>query len=428
MYRRAYEFPGVGVIPASTPPVASVIGGGPAGLIAAEVLAAAGSTVTVFEHMPSVGRKLLLAGRGGLNITNNEPVESLLDRYGSTASIVHDAVRQFDATALRQWCADLGEPTFVGSTGRIFPQSFRATPLLRAWLARLREQEVTFRTGERWTGWGAQGDGAPDPRLLRFCRTDASVTEIRSDVTVMALGGGSWPRVGSDGVWTSAFTEAGITINRLRSANCGLPVTWTTQFIDRFAGVPLKNVAVGVAGEWVRGDAVVVNDGLEGGPVYAQSAAVRESIDRRGYCEVIIDLHPDLAIDQVAQRLDQGRPKDSVATALKRTLGLSPVAIALIREVVGPALPISSVERAALVKRLVLRVVAEGALGRAISTAGGVALDQLDDAFMIRRLPGTFIAGEMLDWEAPTGGYLLQASFSTGIAAGRGAVRWLRER
>jgi uncharacterized flavoprotein (TIGR03862 family) len=395
--------------------------------MAAEVLATAGLAVDVYEHMPSVGRKLLLAGRSGLNLTHAEPLDHLLARYRG-AELVADAVRAFPPGALREWCAGLGESTYVGSSGRVFPTSFRATPLLRAWLARLAELGVRVHVRHRWLDWAAAADGRPDPRRPRFRSPDGSPLEAPADVTVFALGGASWPRVGSDGGWVEPFGAAGLDVRTPRPSNCAVDLDWTEHFRSRFAGAPLKNVALRVSGGTaVRGDATVTATGLESGPVYALTAEIRAELDTQGSCRLTVDLHPDLDVAAVAVRLRSRRPKDSTATALRRALGLSPIAVALLREATANSLPTDAAELAALVKAVPLTVRALAGLERAISTAGGLALAELDDRFMVRRLPGTFVAGEMLDWEAPTGGYLLQASFSTGVAAARGAVAWLAD-
>ncbi|MDM8086387.1 TIGR03862 family flavoprotein [Cellulomonas cellasea] len=400
---------------------ASVIGGGPAGLIAAETLARAGVAVTVYDRMPSVGRRFLLAGHGGLNITHSEARDRMLARYGRSADRLAPMLDVFSPQDLRDWCASLGEPTFVGSSGRVFPQAFRATPLMRAWLARLAELGVRIETRHRWMGWAGDTDG------LRFTRTDGEAVEVAPDVTVFALGGASWPRLGADGGWVELFTERGAEVTPLRAANVGVQVSWTDTFADRFAGSPLKNVGLTVPGssQQARGDAMVTKTGVEGGPVYAIGAAIRDALDVDGECVLQVDLRPDLGVDQLAERLRHRRPKDSASTWLRR-LGLDPVAIALLRESSGGALPSDATEMASLVKAVPVAVTATMPIDRAISTAGGLAWSEVDDSLMMRRLPGTFVAGEMLDWEAPTGGYLLQASFSTGVVAAQGALSWLR--
>jgi uncharacterized flavoprotein (TIGR03862 family) len=413
------------------PATALVVGGGPGGLMAAEVLATAGVRVTVVEHMPSVGRKLLLAGRSGLNLTHSEPIEAMLGRYGPRGHRLAQAIDEFDSADLRAWCAGLGEPTFVGSSGRVFPQSFRATPLLRAWLRRLDRLGVALVTRTRWTGWGHHPDGSIDPRRIAVRPVGdggSSARELTADVLVLALGGASWPRVGSDGGWTAAVRGAGVAVQPLRPANCGVRYDWSPGFVARHGGAPVKNVAVVVAGDpspAVRGDITITDDGLEGGPVYTLSTAVREAIDRAGHATLLVDLHPDLTETEVAARLERRRPKDSLSTALKRTLGLSATAVALLREVCGDTVPRDAAALAALVKAVPVEVRATASIDRAISSAGGIDFDEIDESFMLRRLPGVFVAGEMLDWEAPTGGYLLQATFATAVAAAQGALQWM---
>ena len=404
---------------------ATVIGGGPAGLMAAEVLATAGARVTLYEHMPSVGRKLLLAGRSGLNITHNEPVDKLVSRYGEARARLDAAIRSFGPADVRSWCEGLGETTFVGSTGRVFPSSFRATPLLRAWLQRLEHMGVTIELRQRWLGWCRTEANQLDSRRSLFAGPGGTTTEAVSDVTVLALGGASWPRVGSDGGWVGVFRQTGIQVNDLRPANCGVHIDWTTHFAARFAGAPLKNVVLSIDDISARGDAIITSRGMESGPVYSLSSIARDALDRDGRCVINVDLRPDLTVEVLAQRLARRRPKDSLATSLRRTIDLSPVASSLLREAVDNNVPTEPDELAALVKTLPLVVDSIAPLARAISSAGGVALAEIDESFMLRRLPGTFLAGEMLDWEAPTGGYLLQASFSTAVAAARGAVAWM---
>ncbi|WP_182112469.1 MULTISPECIES: TIGR03862 family flavoprotein [unclassified Actinotalea] len=401
---------------------ATVVGGGPAGLIAAERLAEAGVAVTVYDAMPSVARKFMLAGHGGLNLTHTEPAERFVARYGAAADRLRPMLEAFGPQDLRAWCAGLGEETFVGSSGRVFPRSFRATPLVRAWLARLADLGVRIERRRRWTGW-TDGDG------LRLVAPDGTVTEVAAaDVTLFALGGASWPRLGADGGWVGPFAERGVAVTPLRAANVGLCVVWSPGFADRCAGSPVKNVQVSVrgrSGATARGDAMLTRSGIEGGPVYAIGAAVRDALDADGRCVLEVDLRPDRSATQLAERWGRRRPKDSTATALRRALGLDPVAAALLRESVGGALPSDPAAVAALVKAVPVAVTGTMPIDRAISSAGGVAWSEVDESLMLRRLPGTFVAGEMLDWEAPTGGYLLQASFSTGVAAAHGALAWL---
>ena len=402
---------------------ASVIGGGPAGLIAAETLAGAGVDVTVYERMPSPCRKFLLAGHGGLNITHSEDRDRFVARYGPSSDRLAPMLEVFGPQDLREWCAGLGEPTFVGSSGRVFPQAFRATPLFRAWLARLAELGVRLEKRQQWTGWTERPGG------LRFTGVDGESSEFASDVTVFALGGASWPRLGADGGWVGPFCERGVEVTPLRAANVGVRVAWSDVFADRFAGKPLKHVSLTVRGHRggpVRGDAMLTRTGIEGGPVYAIGAAIREAIDTDGRCVLEVDLRPDLTVDQLTDRLRHRRPKDSGSTWLRRSIGLDPAAISLLRESSGGSLPSDPAVVAALVGAVSVVVTEMMPIDRAISTAGGIAWSEVDESLMLRRLPGTFVAGEMIDWEAPTGGYLLQGSFSTGVVAASGALAWLQ--
>lgn len=397
----------------------TVVGGGPAGLMAAEVLAAGGVQVTLVDHMPSVGRRLLLAGRGGLNITHSEPFDAFVARYGEGRPLVERAVWSFTPTDLRAWCDGLGEPTFVGSSGRVFPRSFRATPLLRAWLGRLTDAGVTIETRRRWVGWGRGAAGTPDGCTVLLAH-DGTVTERSADAVVLALGGASWPRVGADGGWVPIVRQAGVTVRDLGPSNSGVHVAWSSDFAARFAGVPVKNVAVSVGGDATRGDVMITVTGLEGGPVYAIGAAVRDVVERDGSCVVELDLQPDLAVADIAERLAR-RPKDSSSTALTR-LGLAPSSVAVLREATANRVPRDPARLAALVKAVPVVVDELAPIGRAISSAGGIALDEIDEHGMLRRVPGTFVAGEMIDWDAPTGGYLLQASIATGALAAHGVL------
>ena len=391
---------------------AVVVGGGPGGLMAAEVLASGGFGVTVVDHMPSVGRKFLLAGRSGLNLTHSEPMEQMVARYGAQAGRLEPALRAFDAAALREWSAGLGEPTFVGTSGRVFPQSLRATSLLRAWLRRLGDLGVAFETRTRWIGWDDDG--------LVVERSGERRT-LRADVTVLSLGGASWPRVGSDGGWVPVLRDAGIEVHDLRPANCGIEIGWSAAFAQRHAGEPLKNVELSIGGSSARGDAVITAGGMEAGPVYSLSAPIRAALDR-GMAVLAVDLQPDLDESQIVARLRRARPKDSMSSTLKRTMGFSPTTVAWLREVVETRLPTEPAALAALVKEVPVHVHSLVPLDRAISSAGGVAMHEVDDTFMLHRRPGTYVVGEMLDWEAPTGGFLLQATFATAVTAARAAV------
>ncbi len=384
----------------------AVIGAGPAGLMAAETLAGAGLAVTVFDRMPSPARKLLIAGRGGLNLTHSEPLDRFLHRYGPAAPRLEAALRAFPPAALMGWAEALGQPLFTGTRGRVFPRAMKASPLLRAWLARLAGQGFTLRTRHAWEGWDEAG-------ALRFATPDGP-TAIRPAATVLALGGASWPRLGSDGAWTRFLPD----VTPLRPANCGFLCAWSEVFLRRFEGQPLKRIALEFRGRRVRGEALVTATGLEGGALYALSAPLREAIAAEGQATASLDLRPEDAPGALAARLDGPRGGLSLANHLRRA-GLPPVAIGLVQEALhaGADQPLSR-----LVKALPIRLTGTSPIERAISTAGGVAWRAVDETFMLRVRPGTFLAGEMLDWEAPTGGYLLQACFSTGVAAARGVI------
>lgn len=391
-----------------------MVGGGPGGLIAAEVLARSGVAVTVYDRMPGVARKLILAGRGGLNLTHSEDLDAFLDRYGPARARLEPALRAWGPEELRSWCRGLGQDPIVGTSGRVFPAGFRAVPLLRAWLARLDALGVVRRVRHTWRGW------APDGTSLVFTAGDGTEVAVAPAATLLALGGASWPRVGADGRWVGALTGVGVAVSPLRPANCGFAVAWSERFVERFAGTPVKGVAVAVEGRVARGDAMVTRAGIEGGPVYAVSGPARDAIDRAGPTPVHLDLQPDVTDAVLARRLT-GRPRDSAATRLRRA-GLAPVAAGLVREATGNHVPADPDALARLVKALPLTLIAPMPIERAISSAGGIAWTDVDDAFMLRARPGVFVAGEMLDWEAPTGGYLLQATFSTGVAAAHGIL------
>ena len=384
--------------------------------MAAEVTAGAGCAVTIYDRMPSVGRKFLLAGRGGLNLTHSEPLDKFLTRYGSRAEHLRPAIEAFPPAALRAWCEALGQETFVGSSGRVFPKAMKASPLLRNWLGRLREYDVKFALRHRWIGWDEKSD-------LCFETPDGTV-EIASDAVVLALGGASWPKLGSTGDWVEVLAKTGVNIDPLRAANCGFTVAWSEIFRNRFEGRPLKRVALVHGNTSVRGEGVITRDGIEGGAVYALSARLRDTIDAAGETTLSIDLLPDVPAADLAKKLSTPRGKQSLATFLRKAANLSPAAIGLLHETATPG-TLPSADLARLIKAVPLRLTGSAPVARSISTAGGIAFDEFDTSFMLRKMPGVFVAGEMLDWEAPTGGYLLQASFATGAAAGRGALDWL---
>ena len=403
----------------SSSPIA-IVGAGPAGLMAADVLASQGAPVTVYERMPSVGRKFLLAGRGGLNLTHSEDMERFLSRYSEAAPRLRAAIEAFPPAAVRAWCESLGQDTFVGSSGRVFPKSFKTSPLLRAWLRRLDAAGVRFELRHRWLGWDERGHA--------LFETPAGLVTVQADTLVLGLGGASWPRLGSDGAWPDVLTKAGVAVAPLRPANCGFVANWSAVFRDRFAGQPLKRIGLSFRGQSVRGEAIVTRDGLEGGGIYALSAPLREAIVANGEAALIVALRPDSSAAQLQAALEAPRGKQSLSNVLRKALKLSPAAIGLLHEAAISSsqklAAMSAHALAALINAVPVRLTATAPLASAISTAGGIAFDEVDESFMLKRRPGVFVAGEMLDWEAPTGGYLLQASFATGAAAGRGAAAW----
>ncbi len=413
-----------------TPPSVAVIGGGPTGLMAAEVLSRAGVPVDLYEAMPSVGRKFLLAGVGGMNITHSEPAEAFLGRYGSRAEQIAPLLQGFDAQALRDWVHDLGVETFVGSSGRVFPTDMKAAPLLRAWLRRLRAAGVRLHMRHRWLGWDEQG-------ALRIQTPTGEVRE-RPAAVILALGGGSWPRLGSDAAWVPWLRDRDIAVAPLQPANCGFEVTtplaqqgWSTVFRERFAGAPVKPVAVrfqDVDGHThvQQGEFVITEQGVEGSLIYALSARLRDALAATGEVGIELDLTPGRALERLTQELSRPRGKESMAAHLRRRAGIDGVKVGLLRELVSAADFAEPMRLARAVKALPLRLIAPFPLAGAISTAGGVEFAALDEQLMLRSLPGVFCAGEMLDWEAPTGGYLLTACFASGRAAGQGALHWLR--
>ena len=400
----------------------AIIGAGPSGLIAAETIAKAGVSVTIYDRMPSVARKFLLAGRGGLNLTHSEPPEKFLTRYGEAAPCLRAAIETFPPQALRDWSEGLGQKTFIGSSGRVFPESFKASPLLRAWLRRLDKLGVHFAARHRWVGWNEKG-------ALRF-ETPRGELTVEADVTLLALGGASWPRLGSDGTWRDLLITRGIGVTELLPSNCGFHVEWSGIFRDRFEGVPLKNVALNFGVHAVRGEVVVTRQGLEGGGVYALSALLRDAILRDGQATLHIDLRPDVSSSEIVTRLSLPRGKQSFSNFLRKALNLPPVGIGLLQEVSrresSPLADILPERLAERVKEVPIPLTAVAPIEKAISTGGGILFDDVDAHFMLRKLSGVFVAGEMLDWEAPTGGYLLQASFATGVVAGKGVLEFLR--
>ena len=408
----------------------AIIGGGPAGLMAAETLAAAGIHADVFDAMPSVGRKFLLAGKGGLNITHSEAFEAFVSRYGTRRAQLEPMVTAFSPQALRDWVEALGVSTFVGTSGRVFPAEMKAAPLMRAWLHRLREAGVRIHARHRWTGWNTDGS-------LAFV-TPAGPLAVTADATLLALGGGSWARLGSDGAWVPWLAEKGIAVAPLRPANCGFLVAspraaagWSEHLASRFAGQPLKSVAIRLAGDAAPprvGEAMLTADGIEGSLIYALSAAIRERIEAAGEAWLEIDLAPGRPLERVLAEVAHPRGARSLASHLQSRVGIAGLKMALLRECV-PADDLADPARlASAIKALPVRLVAPRPLDEAISSAGGVHFEELDDGLMVKRQPGLFCAGEMLDWEAPTGGYLLTGCFASGRRAGEGMRDWLAAR
>jgi len=410
-------------LPAEATRVA-VVGAGPAGLMAAEVLAAAGLHVEVFDAMPSVGRKFLLAGKGGLNLTHGEPFEPFVGRYAERAEALRPWLQAFGAEALREWARGLGVQTFVGSSGRVFPSDLKSAPLLRAWLHRLRGQGVLFRMRHRWTGFGDA------PTTLQFTAPQGP-TSFSATAVVLALGGASWPRLGSDGAWVESLRAQGVDVATLEPSNCGFEAAWSTHLRVHHAGAPLKGVAVTVddpAGPLQRraGECVLTGYGLEGSLIYAVSAPLRRQLRADGRARLLLDLLPARSDEWVQAELAHPRGPRSLSTHLKTRLGLHGVKTALLHEIVPRADLANPVRLAGWIKALPIELLATRPIAEAISSAGGVRLQAMDDGLMLQSLPGVFCAGEMLDWEAPTGGYLLTACFATGVAAAHGVRDWLR--
>lgn len=403
-------------------PRLAIIGGGPAGLMAAEVACAAGMAVDLYDAMGSVGRKFLLAGKGGLNLTHGEPAARFVERYGARRVEVGRWLDAFDAEALRTWARGLGVETFAGSSGRVFPADLKAAPLLRGWLRRLRESGVVFHMHHRWLGWQAHG-------ALRFA-TPGGEREVSADATVLALGGASWPQLGSDAAWLSPLQQAGVDIAPLQPANCGFELAWSEHLSSRFGGAPLKPVVA----HWIdrngaahsrQGEFVLSEYGIEGSLIYAIGAELREQIAECGAATLKLDLVPGYSQQVLVERLAAARGKHSIGDWLRRRAGLDAAKCALVFELTDKATLADPLALAAQLKALPLRLRAPRPVAEAISTAGGVRLEALDESLMLRARPGVFCAGEMLDWEAPTGGYLLTACFASGLIAGRGAARWL---
>jgi uncharacterized flavoprotein (TIGR03862 family) len=402
--------------------IALIIGGGPAGLFAAETLAVAGLRVVVVDRMPSLGRKLLMAGRGGLNLTHSEPAERFKSRYGPSLAALDQHLDVYPAQRLIDWADGLGQQTFVGSSGRVFPKSMKASPLLRAWLARLTALGVTFVLRRRWLGWDATGKPIFDAQHDDANSPDP-LADFDASVTILALGGASWPRLGSDGQWQQPLAAAGVTLTPFTPSNVGVVIPWSEPLL-RHAGQPLKRIAATVGDVRVRGEAMITKVGLEGGAIYALSPQLRDAL-ATGDADLTLDFRPDLSEEILVGQLSKPRGKQSMSNHVRKVAGITPAAIALVRESRKGILPNGPRALAFAIKNTTLKVRALAGLERAISTAGGVAFSSVDDTMMLKARPGVFVAGEMLDWDAPTGGYLLQATVATANAAAHGALRWL---
>lgn len=406
----------------------AIIGGGPAGLMAAEVIASAGHAVSVYDAMPSVGRKFLLAGVGGMNITHAEPAEDFRARYSANAQFIN-SLKQFDADALRQWVHGLGIDTFVGTSGRVFPTDMKAAPLLRAWLHRLRELGVKIYPRHRWLGWNAQGD-------LMFSAQENNVAvekTVQADAVLLALGGASWQRLGSNGAWVPLLRERAVQVNELVPSNCGFDVTWSEVLRSQQAGAPLHGVGlrcVDVQGmpRRILSEAIISDYGIEGTGIYALSKYLRENLAENGSAILNIDLLPDLSPEKIVQKLNKPREKNSLSNFLRKQLNLSPAKLALLRELTSKQTFENPALLAMAIKKLSVTLIATRPIDEAISSAGGVAAKELDASYMLKKIPGVFCAGEMLDWDAPTGGYLLTGCFASGRAAGYGLLSYLNAR
>lgn len=398
-------------------PHIAIIGAGPSGLMAAQILASSGCGVTIYDQMPSPARKFLIAGRGGLNLTHSEPLERFLLRYGDAADFLAPAIHAFPPDALRAWSDALGQETFVGSSGRVFPRQMKAVTLLRAWLRHLEQLGVRYVPKHRWCGW--------ERTSLLFRTQSGSPLTFEPDATLLAMGGASWPRLGSDGGWVDILTSAGVKVNPLKPSNSGFVVKWSEYFSTHFAGTPLKSIAISHEGHVIQGEAMLTAQGIEGGAIYALSGKLRDAIDAHGQTELSIDLRPQMTQEALTKKLQSPRGNKSLSTFL-RGAGFAPVAVALLRESLSAEqlAQANAGTLAAQIKSLPITLTATSGMARAISSAGGIAFDALTSDWMIKAKPGVFAAGEMLDWEAPTGGYLLQACFSTAVAAAHGILHY----
>jgi len=396
----------------------AIIGAGPAGLMAAEVISAHGVKVDVYDSMPSAGRKLLMAGKSGLNITHSDPFDVFVARYGKQKNSIEPLLKAFGADQLREWVHSLGIQTFIGTSGRVFPMGMKASPLLRAWLTRLNASNVTLHLRHKWTAF------LPD-NFLRFVTPNGEVT-VTPDAVVLALGGGSWSRLGSDGAWVSMLEQAGVKVEALRPSNCGFDVEWSPYFKEKYDGHPIKSVILSFGEFRQQGEFIVTKEGVEGGLIYTASTMMRDEIYANGKAVMFLDLKPDRTLEWLVDKLSRPQGKRSLASYLEKSLGIHSVKAGLLREFISKEDFTNAERLAGFIKALPVPLVAPRPLDEAISSAGGVTFESLDEHLMLKTMPGVFCAGEMLDWEAPTGGYLLTACFSSGYAAGQGVLKWLR--
>lgn len=403
--------------PITSPLRVAIIGGGPAGLMAAEALSARGVAVDIFDAMPSLGRKFLMAGKSGLNLTHAEPFEDFLSRYGVTRTRLAPMLKAFPPGTIQAWAKGLGVETFVGTSRRVFPKDFKAAPLLRAWLRRLRADGVRVHARHRWTGWNADG-------ALTFDTPRGGIA-VTPEATILALGGASWPNLGSDAAWVPWLETRGVSLTPFLPANCGFDVEWSEHFGEQFEGQPVKNARLKFHGQTASGEFVITKTGIEGGPVYALSSKLLRAIHAKGKATLTIDLIPDRNLENVSERLNQPKDKKSMATHLKRTLHLSGVKAGLLREGTDKDTFADFGRLAAAIKALPITVVRPRPIEEAISCSGGVRWDQMDEDLQLQALAGVYVAGEMLDWDAPTGGYLLSACMATGRWAGEAVAKKL---
>ncbi|MFM7620765.1 MAG: TIGR03862 family flavoprotein [Alphaproteobacteria bacterium] len=395
----------------------AIIGGGPSGLMGAEIIARAGHRVTIYEAMPTVGRKFLLAGRGGLNLTHSEPLEKFTSRYFESSNWLKPCIEDFDPQKLQNWCEELGQETFIGTSGRVFPKQMKASPLLRSWLKRLDNLGVNFCLRHSWLGFEGED--------LIFSNAEKKIIKVKADATLLALGGASWPHLGSDGSWVEILSKSGVKISKLRPANCGFVCNWSQYLIDKFAGTPLKSIALRHQNFCEKGEIILTKQGIEGGPVYALAPYLRRAIDDNGKALVFLDLRPAMSIATLAQKL-QVQGKKSLSNYLRKA-GFPKVVSVLLNELI-PKNQLANVNYETLagyLKNLPITLTATTDIARAISTSGGVDRDSVDDNFMLKAKPKVFVAGEMLNWEAPTGGYLLQGCFSTAVASAKGILNFV---